>query len=53
MFLKPANSDMKITLKKSEMSPEKKPYTAETGNWKRHFSKDISITMPLRWITSL
>ena len=36
------------------MSPEKNHiYTAETGNWKRYILKDISMTRPWGWITSL
>ena len=45
--LNPANSDMDNGFKKLEMSPEKNSYTAETGNWKRHFLKGTRITRPL------
>ena len=45
MFLKPAISDMETALiKKIQMSPEKNSYSAETGNWKRHFLKGTRIT---------
>ena len=41
MFLKPANSDMENDFFFNV--PLKNSYTAETGNWKRHFLKGTRI----------
>ena len=52
MFLKPENFDMENGIQKIKKYPLKNSYTAETGNWKRHFSKGSRITRPksIEWI---